>query len=119
VSYLGFIVPVEKRHLSEIRMECGLDIRIFTTREALDALPNFSIAFIGSLLELVALSRGYTLHQVCRDLGECPKSFDRYEYSNVLWIKRGNGVAYRQRLGLVLKSIWESQSLEIVEVVLS
>jgi hypothetical protein len=52
----------------------------FHDKEALDAFLKFSIAsFTGSLLELVALSRGYALHQVCRDpdeldLGERPKA---------------------------------------------
>jgi len=51
-------------------------------------------------------------------LSEHPKVSDVYEYYNVLWIKWGNGVAYRHGLGRVLKSVWEAQGLETVEVVL-
>jgi hypothetical protein len=97
----------------------------FHDQDALDALPKFDAAsFTGHLLEVVAISRGYALHRVSCDgldeltLGEYPKVSDRYEYYNLLWIKWENGVAYRHGLGRVLKSIWESQGLETVEVVL-
>ena len=100
----------------------------FHDKDTLDLLPKFSMpygpSFKGHLLELVAISRGYALHRVsCPgldefDLGERPRDSDRYEYYNVLWIKWDNGVACRHGLGRVLKSIWESQSLEIVDVVL-
>lgn len=98
----------------------------FHDKDTLDALPNFSReSFVGDLLELVAISQGYAFHRLsCRagldelDLGERPKDSDLYEYYNVLWIKWDNGVAYRHGLGRVLKSIWESQGLDEVEVVL-
>ena len=79
-------------------------------------------------LEVVAISQGYALHPVFESwfgdgidelaLGELPKVSDRYEFYNVLWIKWGNGVAYRHGIGRVLKSIWESRGLETVEVAL-
>jgi hypothetical protein len=97
----------------------------FHDKDALDALPKFNVAsFEGHSLELVAISRGYALHRVfCSgldelDLAEHPKVSDQYEYYNVLWIKWENGLAYRHGLGRVLKSIWESQALETVKVVL-
>ena len=78
----------------------------FHNKDALDALPKFNMAsFMGHLLEIVAISRGYALHRVfCDgldelDLGEHPKVSDRYEYYNVLWIKWEDGVAYRHGLG--------------------
>jgi hypothetical protein len=100
----------------------------FHDKDAMDALPKFNKAlFTGHSLELVAISRGYALlHRVSLNkmgldelsLSEHPKVSDVYEYYNVLWIKWGNGVAYRHGLGRVLKSVWEAQGLETVEVVL-
>jgi len=105
----------------------------FHDKDALDTLPKFNMASsTGQLLmgplEVVAISQGYALHPVFERwygdgidelaLGELPKVSDRYEFYNVLWIKWGNGVAYRHGIGRVLKSIWESQGLETVEVVL-
>ncbi|KAN0096735.1 HET domain containing protein [Hyaloscypha variabilis] len=95
---------------------------------AMDALLKFNKAlFTGHSLELVAISRGYALlHRVSLNkmgldelsLSEHPKVSDVYECYNVLWIKWENGVAYRHGLGRVLKSVWEAQGLETVEVVL-
>jgi hypothetical protein len=89
--------------------------------------PSTGQLLIGPL-EVVAISQGYALLPVFErlyshgidelTLGELPKVSDRYEFYNVLWIKWGNGVAYRHGIGRVLKSIWESQGLETVEVVL-
>ena len=99
----------------------------FHNKDTLDALPEFNnmASFTGQMLELVAISRGYALHRVAGgqgldelDLGEFPKDSDLYEYYNVLWIKWENAIAYRHGLGRVLKSIWESQGLEVVNVVL-
>jgi hypothetical protein len=97
----------------------------FHDKDDLDALPKFNNAsFTGHLLELVAISRGYALHRLfCPGIdelrfGDYPKNSDRYEYYNVLWIKRDGGISYRHGLGRVLKSIWEAQSLETVEVIL-
>jgi hypothetical protein len=96
----------------------------FHDKDTLQALPKFNMAsFTGHLLELVAISRGALQRVFCDgldelSLGEHPKDSDRYEYYNVLWIKWENGVAYRHGLGRVLKSIWESQGLEGVGVVL-
>jgi hypothetical protein len=39
-----------------------------------------------------------------------------YEFYNVLWIERRNGVAYRKGLGRVTKNAWESQDLEEIQV---
>jgi len=41
-----------------------------------------------------------------------------YEFYNVLLIERANGIAYRKGLGRVLKSVWEKQNLEEIDVVL-
>jgi hypothetical protein len=95
----------------------------FHDKDAVDALPKFNKAlFTGHSLELVAISRGYALLKRGSNnrmgLEEYLKVSGIYEYYNVLWIKWEYGVAYRDGLGRVLKSVWEAQDLETVEVVL-
>ncbi|RYC61237.1 hypothetical protein CHU98_g4973 [Xylaria longipes] len=41
-----------------------------------------------------------------------------YEFYNVLLIERAGGIAYRKALGRVMKSVWEKQELEEIDVVL-
>jgi hypothetical protein len=41
-----------------------------------------------------------------------------YEFYNVLWIERCNGVAYRKGLGRVMKDAWERQDLEEIKITL-
>jgi hypothetical protein len=39
-----------------------------------------------------------------------------YDFYNVFWIERCNGVVYRKGLGRVTKNAWESQDLEEIQV---
>ena len=41
-----------------------------------------------------------------------------YEFVNVLWVRRVEGVAYRKALGRVRKDVWESEAKEKVEITL-
>jgi hypothetical protein len=49
---------------------------------------------------------------------ERPKSAERYEFYNVLWIEWKDGIAYRKGVGRVEKSMWEAQPLEWIQVTL-
>jgi hypothetical protein len=51
-------------------------------------------------------------------ISERPKDSERYEYYNVLWIEWDDGVAYRKAVGRVEKRVWESLSLESIDLVL-
>jgi hypothetical protein len=78
-------------------------------------------------IELIAISKGYvhsgTMVSVFELLEwnhpERPKSFEFYEFYNVLWIEWKDGLAYRKGIGRVEKHMWESQPLEWVDVTLS
>lgn len=41
-----------------------------------------------------------------------------YEWYNVLWVQRKDGIAYRKALGRVFKEAWEAQALEWVDIIL-
>jgi hypothetical protein len=41
-----------------------------------------------------------------------------FEFYNVLWVERNNGVAYRGGIDRILKTIWERQATEIVDITL-
>jgi hypothetical protein len=36
----------------------------------------------------------------------------------VLWIERENGIAYRRGIGRILKTVWEKQATEVVDITL-
>ncbi|KAE9369267.1 HET-domain-containing protein [Stipitochalara longipes BDJ] len=81
---------------------------------------------IGDLCELVAISRGYFYEKWAFSMytidewshKERPKSAGKYEYYNVLWVEGRDGIAYRKACGRVMKSAWECQELEWVDLVL-
>jgi hypothetical protein len=76
--------------------------------------------------ELVEISRGYAYEKdvvvgMCEwDHSERPKSPDgeKYEFVNVLWVEWEDGIAYRKGVGRVMKSAWEAQELEWIDLVL-
>ena len=80
----------------------------------------------GDLCELVAISRGYFYEKW--ELSEFqidewrhkerPRDSEKYEFYNVLWVEWQDGIAYRKACGRVMKSAWECQELEWVDLVL-
>lgn len=78
----------------------------------------------GEICELVALSYG----SVSNDDEEAltwleewevdgrPKSSEKYEFYNVMWIKREEGYVVRENVGRVDKSVWDSQDLQEIDV---
>jgi hypothetical protein len=76
--------------------------------------------------ELVAMSAGYAIEgldasaidewHVEERLKGSPG--EKYEYYNVLWVEWKDGIAYRKGLGRVMKSAWEAQDLEWIDLVL-
>lgn len=43
---------------------------------------------------------------------------DKYEFYNVLWIEREQGVAYRKAIGRIWAPVWKRQDLKDVEILL-
>ncbi|KAH0564819.1 hypothetical protein GP486_001792 [Trichoglossum hirsutum] len=41
-----------------------------------------------------------------------------FDFYNVLWIRRQNGIAYRHGIGRILKTAWEKQATEVVDITL-
>jgi hypothetical protein len=41
-----------------------------------------------------------------------------YEFYNVMWVERNNGIVYRKALGRVVKATWEAAALERIELTL-
>lgn len=78
--------------------------------------------------ELVAISRGYAYNDGDAEYGpeildewnlpERPKEGIKYEYYNVLQIEWQDQVAYRKALGRVRKDVWESSTLEWIDLTL-
>ncbi|KAN0095123.1 HET domain containing protein [Hyaloscypha variabilis] len=76
--------------------------------------------------ELVAISAGYAIEGARAyaldewDFKERPKASkgEKYEFYNVLWVEWKDGIAYRKALGRVMKSAWEAQDLEWIDLVL-
>lgn len=76
--------------------------------------------------ELVAISAGYAIEGFPAyaidewEIKQRPKGSPgkKYEYYNVLWVEWKDGVAYRKASGRVMKSAWEAQDLEEVDLVL-
>jgi hypothetical protein len=76
--------------------------------------------------ELVEISRGYTFEGdllsfarewTLSDRPKLPKG-EKYEFINVLWVEWEEGIAYRKAYGRVMKSAWEDQELEWIDLVL-
>jgi hypothetical protein len=76
--------------------------------------------------ELIAISRGFVFSEnkvmiselLEWDHPERPKSFEIYEFYNVLWIEWEDEIAYRKGIGRVEKHMWESQPQEWIDVTL-
>jgi hypothetical protein len=75
--------------------------------------------------ELVEISRGYVLEGTPEVLDELrlpdrPKlpPGEKYEFVNVLWVAWEEGIAYRKAYGRVMKSSWEGQELQCIDLVL-
>lgn len=94
--------------------------------DALGPYSGIRRSWKASQCELIAISRGYAYNRTERvhyDLAERsheerPKSAERYEFYNVLWIEWKDGIAYRKGVGRVKKSMWEAQPLEWIQVTL-
>lgn len=77
------------------------------------------------ICELVAISTGWAYHdwpEYSMDewgLPERPRTEDRYEWYNVLWIEWYGGVARRKAVGRICKEVWEVQKLEAIRLVLN
>jgi hypothetical protein len=75
---------------------------------------------------VVEISRGYAYEgKVALGMDEWfhsdrPKlpEGEKYEFVNVLWIEWEKGIAYRKALGRVMKSAWEAQKLDWIDLVL-
>ncbi|KAK2054520.1 heterokaryon incompatibility protein [Colletotrichum caudatum] len=67
-------------------------------------------------VQLIAISRGFIPNGLAYDDGdfaeyareERPKQGERYEFYNVMWISRRDGIAYREGLGRVHKETWDA-----------
>jgi hypothetical protein len=79
------------------------------------------------ICELVEVSRGYSVegYWLTGVLDEwnhpnrpkLPKG-EKYEFVNVLWVEWEDGIAYRKAYGRVMKSTWEAQELEWIDLIL-
>jgi hypothetical protein len=80
-----------------------------------------------SICEFVEISRGYAVEgdlligivdeMEHPDRPKLPKG-EKYEFINVLWIEWEEGIAYRKAYGRVMKSAWEAQELEWIDLTL-
>jgi hypothetical protein len=77
------------------------------------------------LCELVAISLGQAQNSIVDldlaewEMRERPKpEHQMYEFYNVLWIEKKEGVAYRKGIGRVIKDIWDCQALECIDLTL-
>lgn len=74
--------------------------------------------------ELIVISGGYAYNRFWVggldewDHKERPRSYELYEFYNVLWIRWEDGIAYRRGLGRVEKRMWEAQKLEWIDITL-
>jgi hypothetical protein len=76
--------------------------------------------------ELVAISAGFAVDALSAygiqewDTRERLRGPDDeiHEFYNVLWVEWKDGIAYRKALGRVIKSAWEAQDLEWIDLVL-
>jgi len=76
--------------------------------------------------ELVEISRGYAYEGKATlgmdewyhsDRPKLPEG-EKYEFVNVLWVEWDEGIAYRKAIGRVMKSAWDAQELEWIDLVL-
>jgi hypothetical protein len=78
------------------------------------------------ICDLVAISEGYCLEEMIpsylaeSSMEEGPRAERgaKYEYYNVLWVEREEGVAYQKGCWGVVKIIWESHHPEWYDLVL-
>jgi len=42
----------------------------------------------------------------------------KYEFYHVLWVEWVEGIAYRKGLGRIMRSAWEEQELEWIDLIL-
>ncbi|KAE8444704.1 hypothetical protein EG329_014362 [Mollisiaceae sp. DMI_Dod_QoI] len=76
--------------------------------------------------ELVMISEGHATEGSTEPgmnewtMEERPKSpkGNKYEFYNVLWVEWEEGIAYRKGCGRVMKSAWEAQNLEWIDLTL-
>jgi hypothetical protein len=77
-------------------------------------------------IQLVAISEGYFYNgSIIGDeyadefwLEERPKSTEKYEFYNTLWIEWEDGIGIRKALGRISKEAWERQELEWIDLML-
>ena len=78
----------------------------------------------GDTCELVVISKGFAYndnYEYSMDEWKCkerPRSGEKYEFYNVMWISWLDGIAYRNGIGRVPKKIWEKEELESIDLVL-
>ncbi len=74
--------------------------------------------------DLVAISAGFVRNDGIAhglqefELEERPKNTPLYEFYNVLWVVWDQGIAQRKGLGRVLKSVWEAEEREHIDLML-
>lgn len=83
--------------------------------------------FSSNPCELVVISEGYMIEGssgiyviVEWEFEERPKGAigTKYEFFNVLWVEWEDGIAYRKGYGRVMKSAWEAQGPEMIDLTL-
>ncbi|KAK0727622.1 heterokaryon incompatibility protein-domain-containing protein [Lasiosphaeria miniovina] len=85
---------------------------------------KFPVTGRGEMVELLAISTGAVTHDGYAPqldemkMAERPRDGGEYRFVNVLFVTWDDGVAYRQGLGRVLASVWESAERESVDVTL-
>jgi hypothetical protein len=90
-----------------------------------DALECVSSSYeSGIQCELVAISLGEAYNGISElnlaewEMEERPESTPKYEFYNVLWIEWKGRIAYRKGMGRVIKSIWDCQATECINLIL-
>ena len=97
----------------------GLGVSNFTTKRKshFRVLPNENSPQSGDTCELVVISKGFAYndnYEYSMDEWKCkerPRSGEKYEFYNVMWISWLDGIAYRNGIGRVPKKIWEKEEL--------
>lgn len=80
----------------------------------------------GERCEVIMISAGsidYNPNSTEKDLRELEYVseiwlLEKYEFYNILWIKRDGDIAYREALGRVWKEAWHRQEVEEVDILL-
>jgi len=86
----------------------------------------YALTMKGLECETIAMSTGVERRRKnpsfnhFREMEVCDaiKFLQTYEYYNVLWIERQNGIAYRIAIGRVWKEAWDRKGAETVDVIL-